>query len=456
MTDAMDAPTERRPLFSEFAEQQLLGALLLDGELGAGAFDRIHGTLTAADFYLPEHVHVFAALCFLLEANKPCDVLSTAKRLQEMGKLEAVGGVDYVQDLRDCSMSVANVVGYAQIVRDNALLRKLGRTSMMFQEWLADPKGRDATTLLDQAQAAVLSLNDSAQRAETEYLSMSEVLSETMDYMDEATKAHESGKSLAVSTGLKSLDEHLGGGFYPGELIVIGAGPSQGKSAFAMGIADHVGVALKRGVGVNVMEMPAVQIGMRALAGASHVNAQRMREGRLYAADWDRLNAGLARLSGAPIYIDATPELTIDEIRARVRRLSRRCDLGLVIVDYLQLVKVDERANRVTEIGKVSRGLKGLAMQLKVPVIALSSLNRERFKRTNKRPTMGDLRESGDIEADADVIMFIHREEMYDENPVASPYRGQAEIIFAKQRSGNLGTVMLGFRGDLTRFVDLT
>ena len=451
--EELQAVEGRQPLFSDAAEQAVLGALLRDGEIGSGAWDRMSGLLVSADFYISNHVHVFAAINKLCEANRPADVLTVAAALKDAGKLADIGGVPYLQELREASPSVVNVVHYAKIVRDQARLRALARVAAKIQESLIDPRGRDATALMDEAQAAVLALNEAQTRASAEYVTIGEALIETMAHLDAASKALADGKSLAVATGFTDLDTELGGGFYPGELIILGAGPSQGKSAFAMNIAEHVGGTLGRAASVNVMEMPAMQLAMRALASASAVNSQRLREGRLYEKDWEKINAGLIKLNPMPIFIDATPELSIDDIRSRVRRLSRRCDLALVIVDYLQLVKVNEHANRVTEIGKVSRGLKGLAMQLKVPVLALSSLNRERFKRADRRPNMGDLRESGDIEADADVIMFLHREAMYNPGQ-PQPGMGEAELIIAKQRSGTLSTVTLGFKGDLTRFVD--
>src|SRR5512139_3271457 len=437
------------PPHSVEAEQSVLGGLLLSNQ----AWDRIGDTLAEGDFYRADHRILWRTIVRLIEDNKPADVLTVAESLKLNGELDSVGGLAYLQNLSNATPSAANIRRYAEIVRERAIMRQLAEVGTAIAESAYTPQGKEAKQLLDEAETKILEIGESGGRTAQGLRKMSSLLGEVMERIDELYKNPAS--VTGVATGFVDLDE-MTSGLHPGELIVVAGRPSMGKTAFALNIAEHVGLELKLPVLVFSMEMGGAQLGLRMLGSVGRVDAQRLRTGRLDTGDWDRLGVALGKLNEAPILIDETPALNPLELRARARRMWREYGgaLGLVVVDYLQLMSAADSGveNRATEISEISRSLKAMAKELQVPVVALSQLNRGLEQRPNKRPVMSDLRESGAIEQDADVILFIYRDEVY--NPDTQD-KGTAEIIISKQRNGPIGTVRLAFLGEYTRFETL-
>ncbi len=433
------------PPHSVEAEQSVLGGLLLSNQ----SWDRIGDTLGEGDFYRADHRILWRTIVKLIEDNKPADVLTVTEALKQNGELEGVGGLAYLQGLASATPSAANIRRYAEIVRERAIMRKLAEVGTAIAESAYTPQGREARQLLDEAETRILEIGESGGRTSQGLRKMSSLLGEVMERIDELYKNPSSVTGLA--TGFVDLDE-MTSGLHPGELIIVAGRPSMGKTALALNIAEHVGLELKLPVLVFSMEMGGAQLGLRMLGSVGRVDAQRLRTGRLDTGDWDRLGGALGRLNEAPILIDETAALNPLELRSRARRLWREYGgLGLVVIDYLQLMSAAESGveNRATEISEISRSLKAMSKELSVPVIALSQLNRGLEQRPNKRPVMSDLRESGAIEQDADLIIFIYRDEVYNDD---SPDKGIAEIIVGKQRNGPIGTVKLTFLGRHTRF----
>lgn len=450
--DDMDGPQgETLPPQSLESEQAVLGILLLFNE----AWDRLLD-LKAEHFHSSDHAQIFRAISALIEGNRPADVLTVADQLQRSGKLEAVGGIPYLHSLAESMPSVVNVRVYADIVIDRSIIRRTISTLHQAQTLLGGSKGRNGRELLDQVQGMVMELAESGNDTFGGLNHIRNGLSRVMIKLDMLAQRKDQSDVIGVPTGFGVLDSQLAG-MQAGDLIVLAARPSMGKTAMLTNIAEHVAVYEKLPVGIFTMEMSEDQIAMRILAALTGVNSQRLRVGRLNNKDWDYLNGGLAKLNDAPIFLDEQGQMTVTGIRARARKLAREHgQLGLIAVDYLQLMKGDDTRggsaeNRANEIAEISRGLKALAKELRCPVLALSQLNRGVESRPNKRPMMSDLRESGAIEQDADVILFLYRDEYY--NP-QSPDKGVAEVIVAKQRNGPIGTVRLGYRGDNTRFVN--
>jgi replicative DNA helicase len=433
------------PPHSLEAEQSVLGGLMLANE----AWDRIGDIITLEDFYRHDHRLIYQHISRLIEANKPADVLTIAESLTLSGELNGVGGIPYLHSLAENTPSAANIRLYAEIVRERSIMRRLAQVGTEIADSAYTPQGRDARRLLDEAEAKVFEIAEAGQRSGTGFMSMSTLLGEVMTRIDDLSRNPSS--VTGVATGFVDLDDRTSG-MQPGDLVIVAGRPSMGKTAFSLNIAENVALDVKLPVLVFSMEMGGAQIAQRFLSSVSKVDQQRLRTGRLEQRDWDRLNNALAKLNDAPIQIDETPALNALELRARARRMHRQYGgLGLIVVDYLQLMSsaTGNGENRATEISEISRGLKALAKELKVPVIALSQLNRSLEQRPNKRPVMSDLRESGAIEQDADVILFIYRDEVY--NP-ESPDKGSAEIIIGKQRNGPIGMVRLTFLGQNTRF----
>lgn len=430
------------------AELAVLGALLLN----AGGWDRIADILRAEHFGSRDNQAVFRAIAELTEDNKPTDVISVSEALRRRGKLEACGGIRFLHDAAAGSVGTANIHRYAEIVRDRALRRALAGAASRIDSLAKATDGRDARALVDEAQTLLSALSDAARRGISREHTISEHLAEVMMKLDELHRAGK-GAVIGVPTGFIDLD-HTTTGMQRGDLILIGGRPSMGKSAIAMNIVEHVAVESKLPVLVFSLEMSGYQLALRALASISHVHMQRLRTGRLYDEDWTKLSTGLARLNDAPIRIDERGDISPFELRAKARQVFRECGgLGLIVVDYLQLMAPDRHDdNRANALASITRSLKQLAKEIDVPVLALSQLNREVDNRPNKRPKMSDLRESGGLEQDADVILFMYRDEVYNDN---SPDKGIAEVIIAKQRNGPIGTIKLTWINSSTRFENL-
>jgi replicative DNA helicase len=449
----VDAPLDagagdrfRLPPQSIDAEQSVLGGLLLDNQ----AWERVSDVLTADDFYRREHRLIFNAVAALCDEGSPADVVTVCERLSKSGELEPAGGLAYVGALANNTPGAANIAAYARIVRENAVLRELIRAATDITQTAYEPGGRQVSELLDIAEARVLEISEKGHRR-GEFQPISRLLSKAVDRIDQLYRSDSA--LTGVPTGYSDLD-NMTSGLQPSDLVIIAGRPSMGKTTLAMNIAENAAIGHKVPVAVFSMEMPGSQLAMRMMASLGRINAHRVRTGKLTDDDWPRLTSAVTLLNEAPIFIDDTPALTPNEVRARARRLKREHGLGLVIVDYLQLMQSTEsEENRATEISSITRGLKGLAKELNVPIIAMSQLNRSVESRNDKKPVMSDLRESGAIEQDADMILFIYRDEVYNKD---TERKGMADIIIGKQRNGPTGEVTLTFLGEYTRFENYT
>ena len=441
----------RVPPNSNEAEQSVLGGLLLDNL----AWDRAADLLSDSDFYRHEHRLIYGAVGALVSAGKPADVITVFEHLQSQGKAADCGGLAYLNALAQSVPSAANMRRYAEIVRERAILRKLVATSDEIATAAFNPQGRQVSEILDEAEGKIFRIGEEGSRSKQGFQSMDQLVVQLIDRVNEL---HENGAEdvTGVRTGFYDLDK-MTAGLQPGDLIVLAARPSMGKTAFALNIGENVAVNEGLPVVVFSMEMGAAQLALRMVGSMGRIDQSNLRTGRLRDDEWGRLSEAVEKLGKVSMFIDESPGLTPSEVRARARRQARQCgQLGLIIVDYLQLMSgsgggSDE--NRATEIGEISRGLKSLAKELKCPVIALSQLNRSVETRTDKRPMVSDLRESGAIEQDADVIMFIYRDEYYTKEACKEP--GVAEIIIGKQRNGPTGTCKLTFLKPLTKFDNL-
>ncbi len=437
----------RVPPHSVEGEQSVLGGLLIDNL----AWDRAADLLTDSDFYRFEHRLIFSAIAGLVQAGKPADVITVFERLQGLGKAEDSGGLAYLNALAQSVPSAANMRRYAEIVRERAILRKLIAASDEIATAAFNPHGRAVPQVLDEAEAKILKIGEEGSRQRSGFQSIDKLVIALLDRVNEL---HDNGAEdvTGVRTGYFHLDRETAG-LQKGDLIVLAARPSMGKTAFALNIAEHVAVKEELPVLVFSMEMGASQLALRMVGSIGRINQQNLRTGRLADDEWGRLAEAVDRLSKSQVFIDETAALTVAELRARARRMARQFGgtLGLIVVDYLQLMSGSSGGdeNRATELGEISRGLKALAKELQCPVMALSQLNRSVESRNDKRPMMSDLRESGAIEQDADVIMFIYRDDYYNKD---SKEQGVAEIIIAKQRNGPVGTTRLTFLKPLTRF----
>ena len=436
------------PPHSVEAEQSVLGGLLLENE----ALDKIADILSAHDFYRYDHKLIFGHIAKLIEGNKPADIVTVAESLESTAELSSVGGIAYLGALAQNTPTAANIRRYAEIVHERAVMRKLVEIGSGIAESAYNPQGRDAQQLLDEAEAKIFQIAEGGKRSTQGFQDIKVLLPQVADRIDYLYQRENQGDVTGVSTGFSDLDERTSG-FQPGDLIIVAGRPSMGKTAFSLNIAENVALDSKKPVAVFSMEMGATQLATRMIGSVGRLDQHRMRNGNLEDEDWVRLTTALGKLNDAPIFIDEGAGLSSFDVRARARRLHRQCgELGLIVVDYLQLMTGAagrQSENRATEISEISRSLKSLAKELNVPVVALSQLNRGLEQRPDKRPVMSDLRESGAIEQDADVILFIYRDEVYNPD---SPDKGTAEIIIAKQRNGPIGRVRLTFIGQHTRF----
>ncbi|MEO6024375.1 MAG: replicative DNA helicase, partial [Burkholderiales bacterium] len=413
----------RVPPHSVEAEQSVLGGLMLENV----AWDKIADLVGEDDFYRDDHRRIWKHISKLIEANRPADVITVVESLERNAELETVGGLSYVGMLSNNTPSAANIRRYAEIVRERSIMRKLAEIGTEIASSAYNPLGREARQLLDEAEAKVFKIAEAGARGNQGFEAIQPLLTQVVERIDLLYSRDNPSDVTGVATGFADLDERTSG-LQPGDLVIVAGRPSMGKTAFALNIAEHVALDGKAPVAIFSMEMAGTQLAMRLLGSVGRLDQHKLRTGKLDDNDWPRLTNALGRLNDAPVFIDESAALTALELRARARRLHRQHKgLGLIIVDYLQLMSsTSQGENRATEISEISRSLKALAKELSVPVVALSQLNRSLEQRPNKRPVMSDLRESGAIEQDADLILFIYRDEVYNEN---SQEKGIAEII---------------------------
>lgn len=446
--DAMGGTERLRvPPHSVDAERAVLGGLMLDNK----AWDRIADVVTAEDFYRHDHRLIFNAIGELAERNQPLDAVTVSEYLARNDQLDEMGGLAFLGQLAKDTPSAANIQAYGQIVRERALLRNLIDVGVAIADSAYTSDGRDASELVDDAERSVFQIAERGKRRGSGFQSLKKILPGTIDRLDYLS--HTEGDVTGLSTGFATLDD-MTAGLQGGDLVIIAGRPSMGKTTLAMNIAENAAIGSGKAVAIFSMEMSAEQLSFRMIGSIGRVDQSNLRRGNFNDEDWNRINSAVAIMSEAKIFIDDTPSLSPTEVRARARRLARENGgLGLIVLDYLQLMQVQGNTeNRATEISEISRSLKALAKELNCPVIALSQLNRSVEQRTDKRPVMSDLRESGAIEQDADVICFIYREEVYDKETTR---KGIADIIIAKQRNGPVGEVHLTFLGQYTKFENL-
>ncbi len=434
----------KTPPHSIEAEQSMLGGLMLDNS----TWDQVADVVTEEDFYRKDHKLIFRAVHHLSEGGIPFDVVTLSEWLENNSELDNAGGLSYLGMLANNTPSAANIKAYANIIRDRSVLRQLISVGTQISDSGFNTEGRNSSELLDHAERLVFEIAEKGARGQGGFEAIKDVLTSVVDRIDHLFQLDE--PLTGLPTGFNDFDE-MTSGLQDGDLVIVAGRPSMGKTTFAMNIAEYAAVKSDKPVAVFSMEMPSGQLAMRMLSSLGRIDQHRVRSGKLEDEDWPRLTSAVGILAEKPLFIDDTPSLSPNELRSRCRRLTREHGkLGLVVIDYLQLMQVTGfKENRTAEISEISRSLKALAKELEAPVIALSQLNRSLEQRPNKRPVMSDLRESGAIEQDADVIAFIYRDEVYNED---SPDKGTAEIIIGKQRNGPIGSVRLTFLGKYTRF----
>ena len=439
------------PPHSVEAEQSLIGGLLLDNH----AFDRIGDLVAEADFYRDDHRRIYKHVTKLIEAGKPADVVTVSESIETSEDKDRTGGPAYLGALAQNTPSSLNIRRYAELVRERAVQRRLAQVATEIAESALAPTGKEIGQLLDEAESRIFEIGEVGARGAQGFKDIKQELARVFQRLDQLYHSDNKSGITGVPTGLVDLDEKTAG-LQPGDLIIVAGRPSMGKTALALNFAEHVAMDIGMPVAIFSMEMSGMQLAARVLGSIARVDQHKMRTARLSDEEWQRLSHAMGRLHEAPMFIDETPALNALELRARARRLKRQCGkLGLLMVDYLQLMSATSHGqeNRATEISEISRSLKALAKELDVPVIALSQLSRAVEQRNDRRPMMSDLRESGAIEQDADVILFIYRDEVYF--PDKEETKGRAEVIIGKQRNGPIGRVELTFLGQYTRFENL-
>jgi len=440
----VEADQLKIPPHSVEAEQSILGGLLLDNE----SWDQVADIVTEDDFYRYDHRLIYRAIVVLISEGKPCDIITLSESLDSVKELENAGGLAYLGALAKNIPTAANIKAYANIVKERSIFRQLIHVGSTITDDAFNPDGRSSAEILDKAEQQVFNIAEKGSRGRKGFTGIKELLTKAVDRID--TLFLQDNPITGVPTGFTDFDGQTSG-LQRSDLVIIAGRPSMGKTTFAMNIAENAAVYAGLPVAVFSMEMPGDQLAMRMMSSIGRIDQHKIRTGKLADDDWPRLTNAVGILAEAPLFIDDTPALTPNELRARARRLAReQGQLGMIIIDYLQLMQVHgARDNRAAEISEISRSLKALAKELEVPVVALSQLNRGLEQRPNKRPMMSDLRESGAIEQDADVIVFIYRDEVYNPD---SPDKGTAEIIIGKQRNGPTGSTRLTFLGQYTRF----
>ena len=439
----------RVPPHSIEAEQSVLGGLLLDNT----ALDKISDHLRGDDFYRHDHRLIYQHIVRLIDQSRPADVITVFDALTSSGKIDEVGGLIYLNALAQNTPSAANIRRYAEIVRGRSVMRRLVSVSDEIAESAFSPNGRETDQILDEAESKIFAIAEEGARGSQGFVELQPLLAKVVERIDELYHRDNPSDITGVPTGFADLDGKTSG-LQPGDLIIVAGRPSMGKTAFSLNIGEHVAIDQGLPVAVFSMEMGGAQLAMRMLGSVGRLDQHKVRTGQLGDDDWPRLTNAIQKMQDAQMFIDETPALNSHELRSRARRLAKQCGkLGLIIIDYLQLMSASSSGeNRATEISEISRSLKALAKELQCPVIALSQLNRSLEQRPNKRPVMSDLRESGAIEQDADVILFIYRDEVYNPD---SQDKGKAEIIIGKQRNGPIGSVSLAFHGQYTKFDNL-
>jgi replicative DNA helicase len=433
----------RVPPHSIEAEQSVLGGLMLVGE----AWDQVADRVTEEDFYRREHRLIFRAIGELAGAGQPCDAVTLGEWFERHGETANVGGVAYLAELANNTPSAANIGAYADIVRDKAVLRKLIEAGTQIVGDGFNPEGRNTPEILEAAEQRVFKIAEAGARGRKQVVPVRQSVKEAIQLLSE--RYANRGQLIGLTTGFKDLDD-LTAGMQRQDLVIVAGRPSMGKTAFALNIAEAVAMRAKQPVLIFSMEMSASQLAFRLISSLGRINQKDLRSGDLAEEEWPRVSQAASLLSESKIFIDDTPALSPGDLRSRARRMMREHGLGLIVIDYLQLMQVPgNKENRATEISEISRNLKAMAKELDVPVIALSQLNRALEQRNDKRPVMSDLRESGAIEQDADLILFIYRDEVYNKE---SSHKGIAEIIIGKQRNGPIDTVKLTFLGQYTKF----
>ncbi|MDH3990012.1 MAG: replicative DNA helicase [Gammaproteobacteria bacterium] len=437
---------ERRlkvPPNSVEAEQSLLGGLMQDNS----AWDKVADLIIPEDFYRKDHRLIFTAIWQLAEDSHPCDVVTVSEHLANRNELNDAGGLEYLATLANETPGAANARAYAKILRERSTLRSLIHAGNEISGNAFTTEGRSATELVDEAERLVFEIAEKGSRGQVGFQSLKKILPAAVDRID---LLHQSGGDITgIPSGFNEFDK-LTAGLQPGDLVIVAGRPSMGKTTLAINIAENAAIGARVPTAIFSMEMPSEQLAFRMISSLGRVDQTHLRTGKFPDEDWSRINTAVQLMSDAPIYIDDSPGLSPTEIRARARRLKREANLGLIVIDYLQLMQVHGNTeNRATEISEISRSLKSLAKELSVPVIALSQLNRSVEQRQDKRPVMSDLRESGAIEQDADLIIFIYREEVYKPD---TPRKGIADISIAKQRNGPIGDFPLTFVGRFTKF----
>ncbi|MET0320903.1 MAG: replicative DNA helicase [Duganella sp.] len=448
----MNAPSDpqvdslRVPPHSIEAEQSVIGGLLRDN----AAFDRIADMMYPEDFYRYDHRIIFEQIVKMINGSKPADVITVFENLTQLGKADDVGGLAYLNAMAQNTPSAANIRRYAEIVRDRSILRQLITVADEISGQAFSPQGKEVKQMLDEAESKIFAIAEQGARGAAGWIPVQPLLTQVVERIDELYSRDNQSEITGVPTGFIDLDR-MTSGLQGGDLVIVAGRPSMGKTAFSVNIGENVAIEAGLPVAIFSMEMGGAQLAMRMLGSVGQLDQHRLRTGRLNDEDWPRLTHAIQKMNDAQLFIDETPALNPIEMRARARRLARQCGkLGLIIVDYLQLMQGSKAGdNRTAEISEISRSLKGLAKELGCPVIALSQLNRSLEQRPNKRPVMSDLRESGAIEQDADVIIFLYRDEVYNPD---SPDKGTAEIIIGKQRNGPIGAVRLTWIGQYTKF----
>ena len=425
------------------AEQSLLGGLMLDNQ----AWDKVADLIVDSDFYRKDHQLIFAAIAALAGDGHPCDLVTVSEFLDNRSELDAAGGLEYLMTLANETPGAANARAYAKILRERSVLRSLISAGNEISGSAYTTDGRAASELVDDAERLVFEIAEKGSRGRAGFKPLKQILPATVDRID---LLHQSdGDITGITTGYAEFDK-LTAGLQPGDLIIVAGRPSMGKTTLAINIAENAAIGAAVPTAIFSMEMPSEQLAFRMISSLGRVDQTHLRTGNFPDEDWSRINTAVQLMSDAPIFIDDSPGLSPTEVRARARRLKREHGLGLIVLDYLQLMQVQGNTeNRATEISEISRSLKALAKELSVPIIALSQLNRSVEQRTDKRPVMSDLRESGAIEQDADLIIFIYREEVYNQD---TPRKGIADISIAKQRNGPIGDFPLTFVGRFTKF----
>jgi replicative DNA helicase len=434
------------PPHSIEAEQSLIGGLLIDN----AAWDRIGDVVRETDFYRDDHRRIFRHIGKLIQNGRPADVVTVYESIEASNEVDQTGGLAYLGEIANSTPSAANIRRYAEIVRERAILRQLVTVGDEIAGNALNPAGREVKTLLDEAEQKIFQIAEAGNRNSAGFVAIQPLLGEVVERMESLLARDSQSDITGVATGFVDLDR-MTSGLQPGDMIVVAGRPAMGKTAFALNIAEYVGVEQRLPVAIFSLEMSGPQLATRFLSSVGRIDQSKLRTGRLTDDEWDRMTVALGKLHEAPIHIDETGAINSTDLRARARRLHRQFGkLGLIVIDYLQLMSSNrDGENRATEISEISRSIKALAKELQVPIIALSQLSRKVEERNDKRPLMSDLRESGAIEQDADIILMMYREEYYKPD---TQDKGTAEAIVGKHRNGPVGTVRLTFIGEYTRF----